>query len=121
MTLEHKGYKVLEAKDGQEAFSTCEGYAGRIDLIVTDLVMPRVTGLQLREKALALCPKTKFLLISGYADDSVKFGELTANTDFLEKPFLPDELAAKVRELLSADADEPHEEVRFEGSRDVGT
>ncbi|MBZ5705196.1 MAG: PAS domain S-box protein [Acidobacteriia bacterium] len=122
ITLECKGYKVLEAKDGQEALSICEGYPGPIGLVVTDLVMPRVTGLQLKEKAVALRPETKFLLISGYADDSVnKFGELATNADFLEKPFLPDELTAKVYELLNADADEPQAEVRSEGFRHMGT
>jgi two-component system cell cycle sensor histidine kinase/response regulator CckA len=122
ITLELRGYKVLEAKDGQEALSICEGYGGPIGLIVTDLVMPRVTGLQLKEKAVALRPETKFLLISGYADDSVnKFGELAGNADFLAKPFLPDELAAKVREVLSADAGGPREGVRSEDFRDLGT
>jgi len=119
ITLEHKGYKVLEAKDGREALSVCETYAGPIGLIVTDLVMPRLTGLQLREKAVLLRPETKFLLISGYADDSVtELGELAANSDFLEKPFLPNELVTKVYQLLSGEADEPQE---GQASRDVGT
>jgi len=122
ITLEHKSYKVLEAKDGREALSICEGYAGPIDLIVTDLVMPRLTGLQLKEKAVVLRPKTKFLLISGYADDSVnKIGELASNSDFLEKPFLPNELATRVSELLSEDADKPQEEAQSQGYHDVGT
>jgi DNA-binding response OmpR family regulator len=122
ITLELTGYKVLEAKDGQDALSICEGYDGPIGLIVTDLVMPRVTGLQLKEKAVALRPETKFLVISGYANDSVnKLGELATNADFLEKPFLPDELVARVQKLLSADANEPREGVRSENFRNLGT
>jgi two-component system, cell cycle sensor histidine kinase and response regulator CckA len=121
MTIERKGYKVIEAKDGQEALSICTSYEGSIDLIVTDLVMPRMTGLQLKEKAVALRPDTKFLLISGYPDDSLnKFGELAGNADFLEKPFLPDQLATKVRELLGADAGERQGRARSEGSYDLG-
>ena len=122
MTLEQNGYKVLEAKDGQEAFSICERYAGPIGLIVTDLMMPRVTGLQLKEKVVALRPETKFLLISGYPDDSVnKLAEPAANADFLEKPFRPGELVLKVRELLNAESEEQKPGVRPEGSLDVGT
>ncbi len=120
MTLEQNGYKVLEAKDGQEAFSICEHYAGPIGLIVTDLMMPRVTGLQLKEKAVALRPETKFLLISGYPDDSVnKLGEPAA--DFLEKPFRPGELVLKVRELLNTESEEQEPGVQPEDSRDAGT
>jgi len=122
ITLETRGYKVLEAKDGQEALSICERYEGPIGLIVTDLMMPRVTGLQLKEKAVALHPETKFLLISGYPDDSAnKMGDLGGNTDFLEKPFLPDALVLKVRELLDPVAGEQKPGIRPEGSRDVGT
>jgi PAS domain S-box-containing protein len=122
VTLECKGYKVLEAKDGQEALSICERYAEPIDLIVTDLMMPRMTGLQLKEKAVALRPETRFLLISGYPDAlAKKNGEVPGNADYLEKPFLPDELVLKVRELMNAVADEQKQGVRPQGFRDVGT
>jgi FixJ family two-component response regulator len=70
-------------------------------LVVTDLAMPRMTGLQLKEKVVALRSSMKFLLISGYAEDLLSSQEQIANAgDFLEKPFLPDELAQKVREIL---------------------
>jgi CheY-like chemotaxis protein len=121
ITLECKGYKVLEAKDGQEALSICERHAEPIDLIVTDLMMPRITGLQLKEKAAALRPETKFLLISGYPDVLVeKMGGRVGNADYLEKPFLPGELLLKVRELLNDVADEQKLEFRPQGFRDVG-
>ena len=120
ITLECKDYKVLEAKDGQEALSICERYAEPIDLIVTDLMMPRMTGLQLKQKAVALRPETKFLLISGYPDVVVDKMGLVGNADYLEKPFLPDELLQKVRELLNDLADEQKQGLRPQGFRDVG-
>jgi len=100
--LETQGYRVLEAKDGEEALSICQDNLAHIDLVVTDYAMPRMTGLQLKEKVLALRPGMKFLLISGYAEgvveDSLQQG--LNSGDFLEKPFLPEELARKVREML---------------------
>ena len=101
--LEKQGYRVLEAKDGEEALSICQENLAHIDLVVTDYAMPRMTGLQLKEKVMALRPSMKFLLISGYAegvvDDSPQ--QSLNGGDFLEKPFLPEELARKVREMLS--------------------
>ncbi len=100
--LERKGYRVLEAKDGAEALSACRQNLEHIDLVVTDLAMPRMTGLQLKEKVVALRSSMKFLLISGYAEDVLGSREQIPNAgDFLEKPFRPDELTRKVREILS--------------------
>jgi DNA-binding response OmpR family regulator len=100
--LEKQGYRVLEAKDGEEASSICQDSLVHIDLVVTDFAMPRMTGLQLREQLVALRPKMKFLLISGYAEevlDNSPQQDLNGG-DFLEKPFLPEELVRKVREIL---------------------
>ena len=100
-TLERQGYRVLEAKDGAEGLSVCEHNLEHIDLVVTDLAMPRMTGLQLKEKIVELRSSMKFLLISGYAEDLLGSREQIANAgDFLEKPFLPDELARRVHEIL---------------------
>ena len=101
--LEKQGYRVLEAKDGEEALSICQENLGHIDLVVTDYAMPRMTGLQLKEKIMALRPNMKVLLISGYAEEVVDNNpqESLNAGDFLEKPFLPEELARKVREMLS--------------------
>ncbi len=99
--LEKQGYRVLETKDGVEALSTCQDSLVHIDLVVTDFAMPRMTGLQLKERLLTLRPGMNFLLISGYAEgveDSLQ-SDLNCG-DFLEKPFLPEELARKVREIL---------------------
>ena len=100
--LEKQGYRVLETKDGEEALSICQDNLAHIDLVVTDYAMPRMTGLQLKEKVLALRPGMKFLLISGYAEGVVEnsFKQDLNGGDFLEKPFLPEELARKIREML---------------------
>jgi len=99
--LESQGYKVLEARDGAEAVSICQQKSA-IDLIISDLAMPEMTGLELKEKAAVLRPNMKFLLISGYAKDAVGDPEqIVQFGDFLEKPFLPGDLLRKVRELLN--------------------
>ena len=67
--LERQGYRVLEAKDGEEALSICQDSLAHIDLVVTDFAMPRMTGVQLTERVAALRPSMKFLLISGYAEE----------------------------------------------------
>jgi PAS domain S-box-containing protein len=99
--LEKQNYQVLEAKDAEEALSICQDSLAHIDLVVTDYAMPRMTGLQLKEKVVALRPSMEFLLISGYAEGVVEATSHNLNGgDFLEKPFLPEELARKVREML---------------------
>jgi two-component system cell cycle sensor histidine kinase/response regulator CckA len=99
--LERQDYRVLDAKDGEEALSICRDHLTHIDLVVTDFAMPRMTGLQLKEQIVALRPSMKFLLISGYAEGVVDSPEQIAKAgNFLEKPFLPDELTRKVREIL---------------------
>lgn len=101
--LEGAGFQVVEAKDGEQAVETCKSWAEPIDMVVSDLAMPKLNGLQLKEIVVGLRPTVKFLLISGYAEDVVEDPTiLRTNTDFLEKPFLPDELVLKVRQLLRA-------------------
>jgi YesN/AraC family two-component response regulator len=78
--------------------------------------MPRMNGFQLREKALALFPDTKFLLMSGYAEDAVTNPDSLGEGDFLEKPFLPDELLSKVRHLLDTS---PSAELKINYRRDI--
>jgi PAS domain S-box-containing protein len=100
-TLERERYRVLEAKDGAEALSICRDHLAKIDLVVSDLAMPQMTGLQLKEKIEPLRTNMKFLLISGYLEEDMGSSEQNARMgDFLEKPFLPDELARKVAEIL---------------------
>ena len=106
--LERAGFQVVEAKDGEQAVEICKSGAEPLDMVVSDLAMPKLNGLQLKEAVSGLRPKLKFLLISGYAEDVVEDPAiLKKDTNFLEKPFLPDELILKVREVLRGKSGEP--------------
>jgi CheY-like chemotaxis protein len=96
--LSRLGYTVLSAADGAEALSLEANHAGRIDLLLTDMVMPGMGGGELSRRMLERQPALKVLLMSGYSEELVaaEHGEVP----FLPKPFTPEELAAKVREVL---------------------
>lgn len=101
--LESKGYTVLEAQDGREALVLFDAHASSIQLLVTDVIMPRMSGLQLVDKLSARFPDLKTLFISGYADAAIDNPKLSCtNTAFLQKPFTSINLARKVRELLDS-------------------
>jgi PAS domain S-box-containing protein len=100
--LGKRGYTVLAAEDGAEALRILENNPGEIDLVVSDIMMPKVNGLELMKKATLLRPEMRFLFISGYAEDTIgRTAHLPPDAGYLEKPFLPIELARKVRELLN--------------------
>jgi two-component system, cell cycle sensor histidine kinase and response regulator CckA len=99
--LSKNGYRVLSAKDGVEAMALIESHEGPIDLLVTDVIMPKAGGREVAEHALRKSPRTKVLYISGYADDAVVLnGVLDADVPFLAKPFSPDALLRNVRRIL---------------------
>jgi CheY-like chemotaxis protein len=99
--LEANNYLVLLAQDGNEALSLCESHKDRIDLLVSDVVMPNLGGPELVEKLRPLHPETKLLFMSGYTDRAiVRDGVLESGMDFIHKPFTPQSLARKVREVL---------------------
>ena len=99
--LEMNGYKVLVAARASEALKICKKQAKQIDLVVTDVVMPAMSGGELAQRVLEMRPDIKVLYISGYTDDAiVHLGVLDRSTAFLQKPFTPNTLALKVREVI---------------------
>lgn len=96
------GYTVLEADHGQQAVQLCETHSGPIHLLLSDVVMPEMSGRQVAEAVTAKRPETKVLFLSGYTDDAVvRHGILHEHVAFLQKPFSPVTLARKIREVLS--------------------
>ena len=104
----HCGYNVLASADGLEALQLIERLQEPIDLILSDVVMPKVSGRELAERVSILRPSTKGLFMSGYTNDSaVNHGLLDGAHWFIQKPFALDALARLVREVL--DSDEPRQ------------
>jgi CheY-like chemotaxis protein len=103
--LRKRGYAVLEAKHGAEALEIAQKHSGRIDLLLTDVVMPVLGGRELAERLARVRPAVKVLFMSGYANDALlQHGVSQGSRTFLEKPFTPDALATKVREVLEDDS-----------------
>lgn len=101
--LETCGYKVIEASDGIEALSICRQPDCKIDLLLTDVVMPKMSGRQLVEHLAAMHSEIKVLYMSGYTDDAiVRQGVIQTGANFIQKPFTFNTLARKIRELLDA-------------------
>jgi hypothetical protein len=103
--LEEEGYLVLQAGNGLDAIALAERHRGEIDLLLTDVVMPRLSGPELAQKLRALRPGLEVLFMSGYNDSRlVHRGVEQANVNLLVKPFSPDELVAKVDELTGRES-----------------
>jgi signal transduction histidine kinase/ActR/RegA family two-component response regulator len=103
--LAGRGYQVLEAVRGEEAIRMAAEHHGSVHLLLTDVVMPEMSGPQVLEQIRARHPNMKVLFMSGYTDEAmVHHGILDSGAPFLQKPFLPDALARKVREVLTSSA-----------------
>jgi PAS domain S-box-containing protein len=100
-TLSSKGYRVLEGENGEAGVAAAAGHDGKIDLIITDVVMPGMGGREMVKRLIESRPGTKVLYLSGYTEDAViSEGSTERGTAFLQKPFTLQSLSRKVREVL---------------------
>jgi CheY-like chemotaxis protein len=100
--LRRHGYVVLEARHGVDALRLAERHSDDIHLLVTDVVMPHMSGREAAERLMTVRPAIKVLFMSGYTDHAVMHRDLTPGAAFLQKPFTPDAFARKVRQVLDA-------------------
>ncbi len=103
--LQSHGYDVLEASNGGMALAAYEKNSHKIDMVLTDVVMPQMTGFELGAKLAGRAPGLKVLYMSGYRDNATGLDETPKA--FLHKPFTPDVLLTKVREVLDGGFTEP--------------
>jgi CheY-like chemotaxis protein len=103
--LEGYGYEVLEAASGAEALKVFQSHGGQVCLLLTDVVMPAMTGRELAEQMRTLRPDIKVLFMSGYTDNVIiHHGALDPQVAYIQKPFSPVSLALKVLETLGMGA-----------------
>ena len=99
--LEHRGYEVLEAADGRAALELIANHFGPIDLLLTDVVLPHLSGIELADQLRLKYPALRVLFVSGYNEEVIeRHGHLAEHSEFLAKPVLPDVLARTVRRVL---------------------
>jgi CheY-like chemotaxis protein len=99
--LERAGYQVLEAANGEEALAIFEKQGAAVDLVLTDMVMPKMSGRELAERVLQIRPDAKVIFMSGYTDDVlIRTGALNPGMSFLQKPLRAATLIAKIRAAL---------------------
>jgi len=101
--LRRHGYVVLEARHGVDALRIAERHGDAIHLMITDIVMPHMSGRDLAERLSSVRPKMKVLFMSGYTDHALMHRELTPGSAFLQKPFTPEGFARKVRSVLDTE------------------
>lgn len=114
LILRSSGYNVLSTRHGGEALQVCHEHVGEIQLLFTDVVMPKMSGRQLADLLIPFRPTMKLLYMSGYTDDTMVRHGIREGTNFLAKPFTPLALAQKVREVLDGTQ-------RRQGSTAVGS
>ncbi|MCD6570909.1 MAG: PAS domain S-box protein [Deltaproteobacteria bacterium] len=98
--LSQRGYKVLSARNGGDALQLARGYPGQIDLLLTDIIMRRIDGKMLSKRMLSIKPDIKVMYMSGYTGNVIGQDEIK-DIEFLQKPFLPDDLLRKVENVLA--------------------
>lgn len=101
--LRDAGYRVLVARNGEEAIETCKRHEGAIELVITDVVMPKMSGPELARNLASLRPGVRILFLSGYTNGSIVHNHvLSPDVEFLQKPFSADIFTRKVRQILDA-------------------
>jgi len=111
LVLEQQGYHVLEASNGNEGLAVAERHSGPIHLLITDLVMPKLSGRELAARLTMRMPDLPILFMSGYAEDIVNHpDQAPAITNFLQKPFNLAAMTRIVRAILDGDQSAPHEQ-----------
>lgn len=108
--LASSGYRMIEAVQGEEALKATAEHSGPIHLLITDIIMPKMGGVELAQRFLELRPGARVLYISGYAGDALS--AVGPNVEVLQKPFTSDALLARVREILDAPPVEAERDVR---------
>jgi CheY-like chemotaxis protein len=104
--LKESGYTVIEAANGRDALAKIKDYKGDIHMVISDVIMPEMSGASLVQELKQVLPAAKTLFVSGYTGDAMyRHGGFTEEAEFLQKPFTPSALARKVREILSKDND----------------
>lgn len=105
--LTEQGYRIVEAQDGMSALALADKHGDTIDLLLTDVVLPQISGRELSEQIRAKCPSIRVLFMSGYTEDAiVHHGVLEKGIEFLPKPFTPDNLIRKVQAVLEKSSEE---------------
>ncbi len=98
-TLESMGYTALMAKDGQQAIRLCNQFSGAIDVLLSDVIMPRMNGPEVMRRVKEIRPEIAVLFMSGYTNDvTLRHGVSNAEVSFIQKPFTSIELMHKIRE-----------------------
>jgi two-component system cell cycle sensor histidine kinase/response regulator CckA len=101
--LEMQGYRVLEGRDGLDGEAVSRAFTGTIDLLLTDVIMPKANGKALADRIASLRPDMKVIFMSGYTDEAIlRHGLIEAKNNFIQKPFSPERLVRTVREVLDA-------------------
>ena len=105
--LESQGYTVLAGGSGSEVISILNQHQGRIDLLITDVIMPDMNGRDLHEQVALVFPELKTIFMSGYTEDVINYHSiLETDVNFIQKPFTVSDLAAKIHEVLNQYIDE---------------
>ena len=104
-TLRENGYEIIEASNGTDALRLCDSFSRPIHLILTDIVMPGLSGPEMAAQLKRTRPETGTLFMSGYMRETVLRHGLQTDSAFLQKPFSPELLIEKVQEVLRSDTD----------------